>query len=324
MEAVREVVTDSGYEYLGIPDEDREDPITEAREREIRDLTVRFSVGIVLSVLIFLGSMQHWFPFLRDIPHAPLRVVLFFLTIPVIFWVGERFLVGAWKAALQKTSDMNTLVAVWGPVGIPLFFRGHVLPRIFAAAGVAPHVYFDGAAFIVTLILLGRLLEARGQGADLPGDSAPRGPEAENGPGPPGEEETDIPVEAVVPGDRVRVRPGEKIPVDGVVLSGASAVDESMLTGESLPVAKEEGAEVFAATLKPDGDLHLPGDPVGKETVLAQIIRLVEAAQGSKAPSRGWPTGWPPFSCPSCSPSASSHSSYGCFLYRIRFSAWPF
>ncbi|MGV8078875.1 MAG: heavy metal translocating P-type ATPase [Syntrophales bacterium] len=284
VEAVREVVTDSGYEYLGIPDEDREDPITEAREREIRDLTVRFTVGIVLSVLIFLGSMQHWFPFLRDIPHAPLRVVLFFLTVPVIFWVGERFLVGAWKAALQKTSDMNTLVAV-GALSAFLYSTGATFfPGFFAAAGVAPHVYFDGAAFIVTLILLGRLLEARAKGRTSQAIQRLVGLKPKTARVLRGEEETDLPVEAVVPGDRIRVRPGEKIPVDGVVLSGASAVDESMLTGESLPASKEEGAEVFAATLNRTGTFTFRATRVGRETVLAQIIRLVEAAQGSKAP----------------------------------------
>ncbi len=284
VEAVREVVTDSGYDYLGVPEEDRDDPIKEAREREVRDLTRRFAVGIVLSVIIFMGSMQHWFPVLQGIPPAPLRIALFFLTVPVIFWVGDRFLTGAWKAALQKTSDMNTLVAV-GALSAFLYSSGATFfPGFFATAGVAPHVYFDGAAFIVTLIILGRLLEAKAKGRTSMAIQRLVGLKPKTARVLREEEETDLPVEAVVPGDRIRVRPGEKIPVDGVVLSGASTVDESMLTGESLPVGKEEGAEVFAATLNRTGTFTFRATRVGRETVLAQIIRLVEAAQGSKAP----------------------------------------
>ena len=112
IEAVRRVVTEQGYDYLGIPDDTREDPIGAAREKEIRDLKIRFAVGIVLSIVIFVGSMRHWFPFLMGIPRQTLLIALFLLTTPVVFWVGSRFFSGAIKAARQKTTDMNTLVAV--------------------------------------------------------------------------------------------------------------------------------------------------------------------------------------------------------------------
>jgi Cu+-exporting ATPase len=284
IEAIRQVVTDLGYEFLGIPDDAREDPIAASREREERDLRTRFAIGIILSVIIFLGSMQHWFPFLHGIPRLPLLVVMFILTTPVVFWVGSRFFIGAWKAARQKTTDMNTLVAVgafaaWFYSSLATFF-----PRLFAGAEIMPHVYYDGAAFIVTLIILGRLLEAKAKGRTsqaiqrLVGLKPKTARIIRDG------IESDIPIEGVLKGDLIVVRPGEKIPTDGIVASGHSTVDESMLTGESMPVVKEAGAEVFAATMNRTGSFTFRATRIGVETALARIIRLVEEAQGSKAP----------------------------------------
>ncbi len=284
MEALQRAVADQGYEFLGIPDDAGADPITAAREREIGDLRIRFAVGIALSIVIFMGSMQHWFPFLAGIPRQPLMVALFALTTPVVFWVGSRFFIGAVKAARQGTTDMNTLVAVgalaaWLYSTLATFF-----PRLFAGAEIMPHVYYDGAAFIVTLIILGRLLEAKAKGRTsqaiqrLMGIRPKTARVVRNG------VETDVAVEGVLKGDEILVRPGERIPTDGVVLSGRSTVDESMLTGESMPTLKETGAEVFAATMNRTGSFTFRATRVGAETALAQIIRLVEEAQGSKAP----------------------------------------
>lgn len=284
VEALRQVVSDQGYEYLGIPDDTREDPIGAAREQEIRDLRARFVVGILLSAVIFLGSMQHWFPFLMGIPRQPLLIGLFFLTTPVVFWVGSRFFIGAIKAARQRTTDMNTLVAVgalaaWLYSSLATFF-----PRFFAGAEIMPHVYYDGAAFIVTLIILGRLLEARAKGKTSQAIQRLMGLKPKTARIVRDGVETDIPIEGVVKGDLIVVRPGEKIPTDGVVVSGSSSVDESMLTGESMPVAKEARAEVFAATLNRTGSFTFQATRIGAETALARIIHLVEEAQGSKAP----------------------------------------
>ena len=284
VEALRQVVDDQGYEFLGIPDDTREDPIGAAREKELKDLKARFAVGIVLSGVIFLGSMQHWFPFLMGIPRQPLLVVLFFLTTPVVFWVGSRFFSGAVKAARQRTTDMNTLVAVgafaaWLYSSLATFF-----PRFFAGAEIMPHVYYDGAAFIVTLIILGRLLEAGAKGKTSQAIQRLMGLKPKTARVIREGLETDIPIELVVKDDLVVVRPGEKIPTDGVVVSGNSSVDESMLTGESMPVAKETGADVFAATINRTGSFMFRATRIGAETALAQIIRLVEEAQGSKAP----------------------------------------
>jgi P-type Cu+ transporter len=282
--ALRQVIADQGYDFLGIPDDTREDPIGAARKKEIRDLKFRFAVGIVLSGVIFLGSMQHWFPFLMRIPRQPLLFVLFLLTTPVVFWVGSRFFSGALKAARQKTTDMNTLVAVgalsaWLYSSLATFF-----PRFFTGAEIIPHVYYDGAAFIVTLIILGRLLEARAKGKTSQAIQRLMGLKPKTARVNREGAEKDIPIEEVVKDDWVVVRPGEKIPTDGVVVSGNSSVDESMLTGESMPVAKEAGTEVFAATLNRTGSFMFRATRVGAETALAQIIRLVEEAQGSKAP----------------------------------------
>ena len=281
---LREAVTEAGYEYLGVVDETREDPIEKAREKEIRELTVKFAAGIVLSVIVFMGTMQEWFPFLNFIPRRVMLYILFALTTPVVFWVGSRFHEGAWKALRQKTSDMNTLVSI-GALSAYLYSTlATFFPSIFTHAGMGLHVYYDGAAFIVSFIILGRLLEARTKGKTsqaikrLVGLKPRTARVIRDG------EPADIPIEEVIRGDEILVRPGERIPTDGVVLTGASAVDESMLTGESLPVMKEIGSDVYGATINKSGSFTFRATKIGAETVLAGIIRLVEEAQGSKAP----------------------------------------
>jgi Cu+-exporting ATPase len=281
---LKQAVTDQGYEFLGVLAELQEDPIAAARIREIRDLKLRFSVGAVLSVIIFMGSMQHWFPFLHGIPPQPLRMALFVLTAPVVFWVGSRFFSGALKAARQKTSDMNTLVAMGAFSAYLYSALATFFPRFFSSAGIMPHVYYDGAATIVTLILLGRLLEAGAKGRTSQAIQRLIGLKPKTARVVRDGQEQDIPAEELLSGDLVLVRPGEKIPTDGVVRSGSSAVDESMLTGESVPVNKEPGDEVFGATLNRSGSFTFEATKIGAETALAQIIRLVEEAQGSKAP----------------------------------------
>jgi len=282
--ALRKAVTEAGYEYLGLVDELREDPVEKARERETRELTVKFSAGIVLSVIIFMGTMQEWFPFLGSIPRRAMLYILFALTTPVVFWVGSRFHIGALKALKQKTSDMNTLVSM-GALSAYLYSAlATFFPAAFTRAGMELHVYYDGAAFIVSFIVLGRLLEARTKGKTSQAIKRlaalkPRTARVLRDGQP-----VDVPVEEVMTGDELLVRPGEKIPTDGVVLTGASAVDESMLTGESMPVTKEPGSEVYGATINRSGSFTFRATKIGADTALAQIIRLVEEAQGSKAP----------------------------------------
>lgn len=284
VEGLKQAISDAGYEFLGVFGATQEDPAEAARKRELKELKIKLSVGLVLSVIIFMGSMPHWFPYLHSVPMQTMLYCLFVLTTPVVFWVGSRFYVGAVKAAKQKTTDMNTLVAV-GALSAYLYSAlATFFPHFFAGAGIAPHVYFESAAMIITFILLGRLLEARARGKTSMAIKRLMGLKPKTARVIRDGKEIDIPVEAVMKGDVILVRPGEKIPTDGVIVTGSSSIDESMLTGESIPLAKEPGSDVFAATLNKSGSFTFRATRVGAETALAQIIRLVEEAQGSKAP----------------------------------------
>ena len=284
VKALEAVVSDQGYEFLGVPEDAGEDPITAAREKEVKDLQLRFGVGAVLSIIIFMGSMQHWFSFLAVVSRQFMLFAMFILTTPVVFWVGSRFFTGALKAARQMTTDMNTLVAVGAFSAYLYSVLATFSPRFFTGADMIPHVYYDGAAMIVTLIILGRLLEAKATGNTSSAIHKLISLKPKTARVIRSDQALDVIIEAVVPGDLIIVRPGEKIPTDGLIVSGTSSIDESMLTGESLPIAKEAGDNVFAATLNKTGSFTFQATRVGSETALARIIRLVEQAQGSKAP----------------------------------------
>ena len=273
-------VASSGFEMV-----ERGEAAEEEVERQHRDDYLRLKrklvVSALLTVVILLGSMT---PLLSFLPFG-VPVWLFVLTTPVQFWVGGQFYRSAWARARHGSSDMNTLIVV-GTSAAYLYSTVAVFaPGFFVTVGQRPQMYFDTAAVIITLILLGRLLEARAKRrtteairrlAQLQPKTATllRGE---------GEQET-VSVEQVRVGDRVLVRPGESIPVDGIVQAGSSAVDESMLTGESLPVEKQTGDSVTGATLNTMGALTVLATKVGKATALARIIDLVRQAQGSKAP----------------------------------------
>lgn len=284
LKELEKIVSDRGYQFLGIATHALVDPAEAVREKELRELKIKLSFGVAFSVIIHLGSMPHWFPFLKVVPRSAMLPSLFVLTTWVLFWVGSRFYVGAVKAARQRTTDMNTLVAV-GTLSAYLYSSlATFWPGFFAGAGLVPEVYFDSAATIVTLIVLGRFLEARAKGKTsaaikkLIGLSPKTARVIRKG------KEMDLPIEALVKGDLVLVRPGEKIATDGILITGDSEVDESMLTGESLPVSKQVGSEVFGGTLNKSGSFTFRATKIGAETALAQIVRLVEEAQGSKAP----------------------------------------
>jgi P-type Cu+ transporter len=282
--ALTRVIKDQGYEFLGELTDSFDDPLEKARERELKDLALKVMAGAIFSVIIFLGSMQHWFGFLHFIPRQTMLMAMFVLTAPAVFWVGNRFFAGACKAALQKTSDMNTLVAVGAFSAYAYSAAATFFPRYFESAGVAPHVYYDGAAMIVTLILLGRLLEARAKGKTSAAIKKLMGLKPKTAHVLRDGNDVEVTVEDLQAGDVVLVKPGEKVPVDGLVLTGQSTLDESMLTGESMPVSKEAGQKVFAATINKTGSFTMRATGVGADTMLAQIIKMVEEAQGSKAP----------------------------------------
>ena len=281
---LRKALKDAGYQFLGAMDEASEDPLEAARREELKDLKIKLIVGFVVTAIVHVGTMPHLFPILRDIPHQQVLFGLLLLTTPVVFWVGSRFFIGAFKAARQKTTDMNTLVAI-GALSAYLYSAAVTFfPSFFFAAGVEPQVYFDGAAMIITLILLGRFLEARAKGRTSAAIKRLIELKPKNARVIRDGVESEIPIDEVQPGDVIIVRPGERIPTDGVVLTGTSSVDESMLTGESMPVGKGPEDKVFGATINKTGSFQFRAEKVGAETALAQIIRLVEEAQGSKAP----------------------------------------
>jgi Cu+-exporting ATPase len=256
-----------------------EDAEREAREREIRRQRKLLIVGLVFTIPLFLMSMARDFGLLPEsLASAPwYEWVMLILATPVQFYVGGQYYVGAFKALRNRAANMDVLIAMGSSAAY--FYSLPVLLGI-----VEGHAYFETAAVIITLIVLGKYLEARAKGRTseairkLMGLGAKTAKVIRNG------VEQNIPIEDVRVGDEVIIRPGEKIPVDGVVIEGTSSVDESMLTGESMPQEKRTGDEVVGATMNKLGLLLVEATKVGKDTVLAQIVRLVEDAQGSKAP----------------------------------------
>jgi P-type Cu+ transporter len=251
-------------------------------EREYRKLEADFLLAAALTVLILVGSLPMMLGLQSPIPMMWLKVVLLGLATPVQFVAGRRFYRGAWGALKHGQANMNTLVVMGTSAAYTYSVLATLAPGLFAAGRA--DVYFDTSALIITLILLGRLLEARAKGRTNEAIKKLAGLQAKTARVMRDGEEVDVPVENVEIGDIVAVRPGEKIPVDGLVLSGESAVDESMITGESVPVTKREGDEVIGATMNTSGSFRFEATKVGEDTALHQIMRMVEEAQGSKAP----------------------------------------
>jgi P-type Cu+ transporter len=256
--------------------------VEDSHEREYRKLKSDFLLAAALTTLILLGSLPHMLGLMLPIPTGWLNLALLLLATPVQFWAGWRFYRGAWGALKHGQANMNTLVVIGTSAAYLYSVVAILAPQLFAVGRA--DVYFDTSALIITLILLGRLLEARAKGRTNEAIKKLAGLQAKTARVVRGGEELDVPVESVEIGDVVVVRPGEKIPVDGLVLSGESAIDESMITGESIPVMKREGDEVIGATMNTSGSFRFEATKVGEDTALYQIMRMVEEAQGSKAP----------------------------------------
>jgi Cu+-exporting ATPase len=255
-----------------------------SREKEIRKQTHRFWTGVVFTLPLFIFSMSRDFQLLGDWAYqwwAPWLMLI--LASPVQFYVGSDYYIQGYKSLRNKSANMDVLVAMGSSVAY--FFS--VFVTFFLSAGIdslGEHVYFETAAMIITLIKLGKLLEVRAKGKTGSALKKLIGlrPKIAHLTGPNGDR--DIPIEAVNVGDLLLVKPGEKIPVDGEIVKGYSGVDESMLTGESIPVEKVVGDSVVGATINLHGSLTIRALKVGRDTVLAQIIKLVQQAQGSKPP----------------------------------------
>ena len=281
-----QAVEEAGYGVVqAAASEELKDVEAEARRAEIADQTRKFWVGVVFALPLFLFSMARDFTLLGAWAHAPWVNWLFLaLATPVQFYTGWDYYVGSYHALRNRTANMDVLVAMGSSVAYVYSIVGMLSIPVLLFPAAGEHVYFETSAVIITLIKLGKLLEARAKGQTgeairkLMGLKPKTARVVRDG------AEIDVPIEQVRVGDVVVVRPGERIPVDGVVLEGQSAVDESMLTGEPLPVDKRPGDEVIGATINKQGRLKFEATRIGAETALSQIIRLVQEAQGSKPP----------------------------------------
>ena len=259
------------------------DHVKMLKAEEVHLLKRKFFFGAVVSVLVIIGSFPNAFG-LGDVSMRLLNAMLFVLVTPVLVWAGGQFFRGAWAGARTFSANMDTLIvlgtsAAYGLSALVTFF-----PAFAESAGREAGTYYDATAVIITLVILGKWLEARAKGQaneavrKLAGLAAKTAHLVRDG------QTIDVPVDQIKVGDVLRVKPGEKIPVDGVIVEGQSAVDESMITGESLPVEKVMGDRVVGATINKSGTFAFRAEKIGSETALAQIIKLVEEAQGSKAP----------------------------------------
>jgi Cu+-exporting ATPase len=255
---------------------------TDRREREVEDRRLRRKVvvGVILSIPVLLGSMHEVFPWAPHWLRDPW--VLWALTTPVQFWVGSQFHLGFLRELRYRSASMNTLVSIGTNAAYFFSLAVTLWPGRFRAAGAMP--YYEASALLITFLVLGRWLEARARGSTSEAIRRllalqPRTARVLRDGG-----EADVDIASVVPGDLLRVRPGERVPVDGEVIDGTSTVDESMLTGESVPVAKAGGASVVGGSVNRTGSFTFRATRVGRDTVLARIVALVERAQGSKAP----------------------------------------
>ncbi|NLH09085.1 MAG: copper-translocating P-type ATPase [Chloroflexi bacterium] len=268
-----------GYGVVEVDEgEEPEDAERAARQAEIRKQWTRLIVGAIFTIPLFVLSMARDFGLVGMWAHAPwVNYLMWALATPVQFYVGWQYYEGGFKALRNGSANMDVLVALGSTVAY--------VYSIFVTLGLAPgHVYFETAATIITLIVTGKLLEARAKGQTSEAIKKLMGLRAKTAHIVRDGVEIEVPIDQVHVGDIVVVRPGEKIPVDGTVIEGHSAVDESMITGESLPVDKQPGDKVIGATINRQGMLKFEATAVGRETALAQIIKLVEEAQAGKAP----------------------------------------
>lgn len=277
-EALQKAVTDAGYGLVLDDPSQVADELQRQREEKYRELKRRtlWAVGLSLPIVAIGMIFMH-------MPYAD--IIMFALSTPVVFWFGRQFFAGAWKQLRHRTANMDTLVALSTGIAWLFSVANMLFPSWWLSKGIQPHVYFEAAAVIIAFILLGRLLEAKAKSNTSAAIKKLMGlkPKTVTMERPDGTL-SEISVEEIRPEDVVVVRPGDRIAVDGVVMSGLSSIDESMLTGEAIPVEKGAGREVFAGTINLNGSLRFKAVKTGGDTLLARIIAMVQDAQGSKAP----------------------------------------
>lgn len=274
-----------GYKTRPATSEEPLDKQQAAHEKEYVRLMNRFWFAAIISIPVLATAYSKYVPYVRDWSMETLRLswgIAAILTIPVLFWSGIDFFTGAWASLKHRSANMNTLIAI-GTSAAWLYSTIAVLvPSIFPTGTAEP--FYDVVSVVIALVVLGQALELRAKGRTSEAIKKLMGLQAKTARVIRDGQELDIPVEEVLVADVVQVRPGEKVPVDGLILEGTSAVDESMLTGESLPVSKKPGDEVIGATLNKTGAFKFRATKVGKDTALAQIVKMVQDAQNSKAP----------------------------------------
>ncbi|MBI5138906.1 MAG: copper-translocating P-type ATPase [Candidatus Vogelbacteria bacterium] len=275
-------VSGAGYKALISEELKSEDEEQKEKLKELHDLRFRVTISLVLGLLILWGG----FPGLMNTAPSILQNfwVQLVLATPVQFWAGFGFYRATISALRHRTANMDTLVAIGTSVAYFYSAVVTIFPAIVESIGVEPMPYFDVSTIIIALILLGRYFEAKAKAGTSEAIKKLLGLQAKTARVIRGDKEVDIPMNEVVIGDIIRVRPGEKIPVDGVIVQGESSIDESMITGESMPTDKAPGDTVVGATMNKTGTFTFRATKIGGETMLAQIIKMVQEAQGSKAP----------------------------------------
>ncbi len=282
---LEKAVADTGYKaVLGSNEAEKsvDDVKEEAKKAELTDLKTKVFVSAILSTIVFLGSFPEWFGFLPDAFNN--LYLLLILSIPVQFWAGKSFYQATWSGLRNRTASMDTLIAVGTTAAYVYSAFITLLPNVAEMIGLPMTMYFDTAAVIITLILLGRYLEAKAKAHTSDAIKKLLGLQAKTARVIRDGQEIDIPIEQVQLGDLIRVRPGEKVPVDGVITEGTSSIDESMVTGESIPVEKIKGDTVIGSTLNKTGSFIFKATRVGSDTMLSQIVHMVSEAQSSRAP----------------------------------------
>ena len=270
-------VQDAGYDLLVDIGEDAADKAEEIRLTRYRKIKRRTVAALLLSLPIMVISM-----FFEDI--SSLKYVLWILATPVVFGLGREFYINAWRQLKHGTSNMDTLVAVSTGIAYTFSVFNLLFPDFWLSRGIEPHIYFEAASVIIAFILLGRLLEKRAKQNTSSAIKKLIGLQPKTVTIIVDSDERTVPITAVQKGDTILVKPGERIAVDGMVVTGESYVDESMLNGEPVPLHKQSGEKVFAGTINQKGTFRFMADKIGSDTMLAQIIRMVQDAQGSKAP----------------------------------------
>lgn len=274
---LQSAVQDAGYDLLVDTGEDVADKAEEIRLTKYRKIKRRTVAALLLSLPIMVISM-----FFEDI--SSLKYVLWILATPVVFGLGREFYINAWRQLKHGTSNMDTLVAVSTGIAYTFSVFNLLFPAFWLSRGIEPHIYFEAASVIIAFILLGRLLEERAKQNTSSAIKKLTGLQPKTVTIIVDSDERTVPITAVQKGDTILVKPGERIAVDGMVVTGESYVDESMLNGEPVPMHKQSGEKVFAGTINQKGTFRFIADKIGSDTMLAQIIRMVQDAQGSKAP----------------------------------------